>query len=73
MLLLIPCSLVLEVGLCWKGGVELRPQSTSVILSDPFIHKGKIVVLIPRARRDIQGMLMTAFVGIRAPRGLGVS
>lgn len=65
--------LVLEVGLCWKGRVGLRPRSTRVILPDPFIHKGKTVVLIPRGRRDKQGMLMTAFVDIRAHWGLGIS
>lgn len=63
--------LLFEVNLCWKGHVGLRPQSTSVILPDPFIHKGKILVLIPRARRDKQGMLIDCICGHQRSVGFG--
>lgn len=59
---------MVKVGLCWKGHVGLRPCRTSEILPDPFSHKGKIEVLIPRARRDKHRMLMMLLWTSELPR-----
>lgn len=42
-------------------------------LRDPFIHKGKIMVLIPKARTDMQWMLTAAFVDGRVYWRSGIS
>lgn len=46
--------LMLEVDICGKEHVAFGPWSNGMILCDPFIHKGKIMVLIPKARVDMQ-------------------
>jgi len=43
-----------EVDVCWKEHVGFRPWSSDGILRDQFIHKGKIMVIIPKARMDVQ-------------------